>query len=285
MSRQVIHDDGSSNETDRFLAGRKLIERIRSTPDFPVAEAHSINRRSWSDEASYRFDRFNIKAETGGIRSFFKNPWIKPEGPLLDIACSTGHNLAYFGKRGIEPLYGIDISLPLLKLAKKRLRRAHVQQADMIALPFRSNYFKTVIARGALHNTTTRGFLDALMEIHRVLRDDGVLYLRRRYRPANGKRYTHFALHTYVGVDDEGKTNVVRNFLPPMEMWALLESIGFKLVGDAPMTLIKKRRYPVKAGGEGAQILERALRGEGVASGDGKKRYSVECICTKKAMS
>jgi SAM-dependent methyltransferase len=269
-------DENPSSETAKFRSGQALIEWIGNTPDFPLAEAHSINRRSWSDEGSRRFKRFDIEAETGGIRGFFENPRISVEGPLLDIACSTGHNLAFFQKQGIRPLYGIDISLPLLKLAKKRLPRVHVQQADMVALPFRSSFFKVVIARGAFHNTTTTGFLNALMEIRRVLRDDGIVFLRRRYRPNASDRYTHFALHTYVKLDAEGKPAVVRNFIPLRQMQALVESAGFKAVGGQPIRVIEKSRNLVKAGREGAHL--RPDRG-------GKRRFIVEFICLKRAVS
>ena len=148
--------------------------------------------------------------------------------------------------------------MPFLKLAKKRLKYVHVQQADMGALPFRSNYFRTVVARGALHNTTTQGFLDAIMEIHRVLRDDGVLFLRRRYRPASFDRYTRFALYTYLRLDDDGMPEVVRNFLPPTQIGDLVESVGFSLLGSPPMKKVHRQKN------------------------ENNWRYSVQCICVKK---
>lgn len=267
MPMSSDRDQNCPNETGRPLLGRALVDWIVNSVDFPLAEAHSINSASWSDDASRRFNRFNLDAETGGIGSFLENPWVTPEGPLLDIACTSGHNLSLFSRRGIQPLYGIDISLPFVELAKKRVPGAFVHRADMVALPFRTGYFKTVVARGIFHNTTTQGFLKAMTEVHRVLRDDGVLFLRRRYRPFSFDRLTHYALYTYLEFDgarpETGglRPTFVRNFVPPPQIKSLIESVGFKLIGDPPMRVVEQ------------------------INNEGKWRYSIECICTKNAPS
>lgn len=282
MARYEIRDLPGTSEGERFAAGQRLLDWIGRGKDFPLAQAHAINRASWSDTASERFERYDIAAPTGGIQCFFAGAPARVEGPLLDLACAGGHNLAFLEKQGVAPLYGVDISRPLLQLARKRVRSARVQQADMVALPFPSRFFKTVIARGALHNTTTTGFVRTLMEIHRVLRDDGIVFLRRRFRPAEEQSYTRVSLHTYLRVGRDGAPEVVRNYMPPGVLKSLIEAVGFDLTGDPPMTAVVKRRNPVKAGEEG-HAHRRRSRAAGEPAQE--KRFSVECICAKRSFS
>jgi ubiquinone/menaquinone biosynthesis C-methylase UbiE len=97
-------------------------------------------------------------------------------GPLLDVGCGTAPLLSVLGDR-YRGSAGVDIAFRWLIVAKKRLMEANVDLplicACAEALPFRSGSFNRVVADSALEHF--RGQVQALREIHRVLRPGGFL--------------------------------------------------------------------------------------------------------------
>ena len=101
----------------------------------------------------------------------------KPFRSLLDLGTGTGRMLELFGPE-IERGLGIDLSLPMLHLARDRLERAglrhcSVRHGDIYDLPLGKDSFDVVILHQVLH------FLDdgarAIAEAARVLRPGGRL--------------------------------------------------------------------------------------------------------------
>ena len=101
----------------------------------------------------------------------------RPFRSLLDLGTGTGRMLELFGPE-IERGLGIDLSLPMLHLARDRLERASlkncsVRQGDIYDLPLADDSFDLVILHQVLH------FLDdgarAIREAARVLRPGGRL--------------------------------------------------------------------------------------------------------------
>jgi ubiquinone/menaquinone biosynthesis C-methylase UbiE/DNA-binding transcriptional ArsR family regulator len=101
----------------------------------------------------------------------------KPFRSLLDLGTGTGRMLEMFGPE-IERGLGLDLSLPMLHLARDRLERAglkncSVRQGDIYDLPIANDSFDVVILHQVLH------FLDdgarAIREAARVLRPGGRL--------------------------------------------------------------------------------------------------------------
>jgi ubiquinone/menaquinone biosynthesis C-methylase UbiE len=101
----------------------------------------------------------------------------KPFRSLLDLGTGTGRMLELFGP-AIERGLGLDLSLPMLQLARDRLERAglkncSVRQGDIYDLPLANDAFDVIILHQVLH------FLDdgarAIHEAARVLRPGGRL--------------------------------------------------------------------------------------------------------------
>jgi SAM-dependent methyltransferase len=69
----------------------------------------------------------------------------RPGQKILDAGCGTGRNLARLSLAGAKP-YGLDLSLGMLRVARKNVPRAPVVQADLQAeLPFRPAQFSAAL--------------------------------------------------------------------------------------------------------------------------------------------
>ena len=69
-------------------------------------------------------------------------------GLTLDVATGTGDSLANLKFR--DKTYAIDLSINMLRVAKKRYREVHFSQADALALPFAASTFNLIISIGLI---------------------------------------------------------------------------------------------------------------------------------------
>lgn len=92
---------------------------------------------------------------------------------LLDVGCGTGVLLDSLSQTVPDvSLYGMDASLAMLAVARKRLGdRAVLRQGSADTLPFADHMFDAVVSSNALH--FFRYPLSALLEMSRVLQSGG----------------------------------------------------------------------------------------------------------------
>lgn len=96
---------------------------------------------------------------------------------LLDIGCGAGKIMLNLKLAGVvEKIYGIDISLGMLKESRNNARNlkinAHFLQGNAETLPFRDNSFDMVIGHAFLHHIPE--FERVFSEAHRILKPGGV---------------------------------------------------------------------------------------------------------------
>lgn len=90
----------------------------------------------------------------------------------LDLACGTGHALRLFRERGFVST-GIDFSLPMLRLARRRGR--HLAAGDLRALPLRGKFARVTCLYDSLNHLLEKSDLAlAFREAARMLADDGL---------------------------------------------------------------------------------------------------------------
>ena len=91
----------------------------------------------------------------------------------FDVACGTGLALEYFRTRGWKSI-GIDLSLPMLRLASKQSN--NVIAADMRALPLRGTFARITCLYDSLnHLLDTNDLIAAFKAIRAVMADDSLL--------------------------------------------------------------------------------------------------------------
>jgi len=118
--------------------------------------------------------------------------WLKAALPhlmgprVLEVSFGTGHLMTQYSER--FAVYGIDRNLRMVQIARRNLRRqgltAHLQQADVVALPYATGSMDTVV-----NTMAYSGYPDgqaALGEMTRVLRAGGRLVLLDINFPRDG---------------------------------------------------------------------------------------------------
>lgn len=105
----------------------------------------------------------------------------KKNDVLLDVGCGTGEDTIFLSNY-VNSVHGIDISPTAIiiaqKKAQKRKSKANFKVGSVYALPFSNNMFDIVLDRGCLHNLPLSEWKTYEHEIYRVLKKNGVLFLR-----------------------------------------------------------------------------------------------------------
>src|ERR1041384_7792210 len=71
----------------------------------------------------------------------------------LDVACGTGYAMELFARRGFRTV-GVDLSLPMIEIARTRVRR--LVCADLRALPLRRTFARITSLYDSLNHMKER---------------------------------------------------------------------------------------------------------------------------------
>jgi len=111
---------------------------------------------------------------------------LQPGQRALDVCCGTG-DVAFRMRQAGAEVIGVDFSLPMLRVARDRRRRAghniRLIAGDGLRLPFAANSFDALAVSYGLRNLADFGA--ALCEFQRVLRPGGRLAILDFGKPAN----------------------------------------------------------------------------------------------------
>lgn len=94
---------------------------------------------------------------------------VKMVRPILDVGCGFGEFAGVFFDSEVE--MGLDISWKELISAKKVNRYKNLTWADARELPFKDNYFNTVLSVSVLEHIS--GIEEVVKEVYRVLKPGG----------------------------------------------------------------------------------------------------------------
>lgn len=122
---------------------------------------------AWSHAASdwaYRFEPYARDA----IDHLFTEAKVDEGRALLDVACGSGYALGLAERLGATTA-GIDASIGLIEIAKRRAPRADLVAGSMFDLPWNDETFDVVTS----FNGIWGGCHDAVAEAYRVLKPGG----------------------------------------------------------------------------------------------------------------
>ncbi|QQE75460.1 class I SAM-dependent methyltransferase [Brevibacillus composti] len=218
--------------------------------------------KEWSQMAKEQWDQFaadwHQRSENMWERGSRKTilplftRYVRPEhGPVLDAGCGDGYASCKLARSGYE-VTGVDIAGEMIRLAYDRANgraenriddrvndRANdqaneedfrsqlsvqFQTGDISNLPFSDNYFSGILCINVTEFTPSP--LDALRELHRLLKPDGILLLGI-LGPTAGPRG-----HSYRRLYGEA---TFQNTMMPWEAKQLAGENGFVLVEEEPV--------------------------------------------------
>lgn len=140
-----------------------------------------------------------------GMRAIMEqvfSPLIEPDSCLLDVGCGTGGSLAML--RGYCDTAGVDIHPEAVRLSRER-GLENIFQSDATSMPFEDATFTHATCCGVLQSVTDDQA--CLVDIFRVLRPGGLLYVTEQAYPALWNRHdvSQGAIRRYSRRDLEGK--------------------------------------------------------------------------------
>ncbi len=178
---------------------------------------------------------------------------------VLDLGCGTGDlsiNIARQAAGEIE-ISGLDYSLPMLELAKRKAARAGIGDrvsfihGEVTRLPFPDGHFDAVGISFAFRNLTYRNPVGRthFAEVHRVLKPGGRYVIVESSQPQNGliKALFHLYLRAFVkpaGMLLSGNQGAYRylaesaeHYFTPGQVREILLQAGFRQVIYRPLLL------------------------------------------------
>jgi SAM-dependent methyltransferase len=99
---------------------------------------------------------------------------VRGHGPVCDVGCGPGHVARYLHERGVE-VFGLDLSLGMVEQARRLNPGLTFRQGDLLALEDADNVWGGAAAFYSLIHIPPDQIVNALRELHRVVRPGGLL--------------------------------------------------------------------------------------------------------------
>jgi len=204
------------------------------------------------DAISYRYDFLNHFL-SAGIDLYWRKKALKltkidSSSILLDVACGTGDFAIAANKIGVKKIFGIDLSINMLKFFQKKskLANGYIVQSIAEALPFISDSFTNITVAFGVRNfyNISEGF----NSFYRVLKSGGKVTILEFRLPKNmiiKKIYSFYfnkilpLIGKLFSKDNEAYTYLpesVYEFDKQIELAGLLRQSGFKNIKKYSLT-------------------------------------------------
>jgi 2-polyprenyl-3-methyl-5-hydroxy-6-metoxy-1,4-benzoquinol methylase len=192
----------------------------------------------WSEEAKKQWDSFSSdwhqksdtmweKGSRSTILPFLTRHVSCEHGPVLDAGCGDGYASCKLASQGFT-VEGVDIAGEMIRLANDRAKEQQVsvrfQTGDISRLPFANESFAGILCINVVEFTPSP--LQALLELKRVLKPDGVLIVGI-LGPTAGPR-----AHSYRRLYEE---QTIQNTMMPWEAKQLARENGYELLEEEPV--------------------------------------------------
>lgn len=119
---------------------------------------------------------------------------LKPHSKILDVGCAAGRDSRIFKDLGFDVI-GIDLSEKLLEIAKRNNPDITFKKADFRSIPYPNDSFDGLWVNAVFHHIDREEMITALKEFRRVLKANGILYIRTKQGKGNWKGREELALN------------------------------------------------------------------------------------------
>ncbi|HUN55804.1 MAG TPA: class I SAM-dependent methyltransferase [Smithella sp.] len=147
----------------------------------PASPKQRIKNYILEEQAGYAHsgtDGILVRITSQLIKRFMKNQILmsipyRPGGKALDIGCGCGEHLLWLKNHGWSAVHGVELSSRAARLANEH--GLNVFCGELAAAGYPENYFDFITLGHVLEHMHDP--MMTLKEIHRVLKDDGVLVI------------------------------------------------------------------------------------------------------------
>jgi len=136
---------------------------------------------------------------------------------FLDLGCGKGRHAIFFSKEGFD-VTAADLSEysvnELYELSKANHFDIHCDVCDMMELPYQDNAFDCLLAYHVISHSNTSGVFQTMDEIHRVVRNNGEVFLTFGARislPNCGGNF-HYIEENVIVKDEDGPEKGIPHF-------------------------------------------------------------------------
>ena len=157
----------------------------------------------------------------------------------LDFACGTGRVISYLEDLA-ENVTGIDISPAMLKLAAEKCKRARLIQKDItVETNTPPEKFDLITSFRFLTNAEPELRKQALLRLHKYLKDDGTLIVNAHSNPWS---YRLVMLPFHWASDRFVRRRPLFGYLSGRQARRLLDECGFKVVNFKWRSLLTHKK-------------------------------------------
>jgi ubiquinone/menaquinone biosynthesis C-methylase UbiE len=153
----------------------------------------------------------------------------KDIGTCADFGCGPGQTTKFLHDAGLDNIIGIDISPGMVNVAQKLFPSIRFETGDLLALPYKANYFASAIAFYAIVHFDYDQISTAFREVNRVLQK-GAQFL---FSFHVGEETVHFDKANDIDVD------IDLHFLQTNRILDLLRDNKFQVIDT-----IERLPYP-----------------------------------------
>jgi SAM-dependent methyltransferase len=172
---------------------------------------------AYNQHAAKFVQHFEKKLDTTELDEFLS--LVPAGGHILDAGCGSARDAAYFISKGYEAL-GIDLSEGLLAEAKRLHPEVPTRLMSLTDISLPDASFDGIWCKAALLHLDRSEIPNVLRAFHRILKQDGHLYIQTKAGEGEGTQPVPF---------DETMTRYFTFFTLP-EMQELVEQSGFDVL-------------------------------------------------------
>lgn len=162
----------------------------------------------WYDEHAEQYATASApNLNMGHINAFVE--LLPKNAKVLDVGCGAGRDAQPLKQKGLD-VVGLDLSVGLLKVARREFPGIDFVEGNMLALPFDDAQFDGIWSNASLlHLETIDDVKLALSEMHRTLKANGILYVlvkaqtgAHKTAVVSDKLSSHDRFFQYFSVDE-----------------------------------------------------------------------------------
>ena len=185
------------------------------------------------DEIAKRYHEWRQKFDNSEQFNEFSK-CLPKKAKVLDLGCGAGIPVAKFLIEKGYDVTGVDISLGMIKLAKKNVPKAKFIKISMTEMDFKENYFDGLIAVYSIIHVPKEKQKDLFLEIKKILKPEGITLISLGNK--NGESREEF-----LGTSMFWSHHSAGTYLK------MMKNMGFEIIFDKTIETAGEKHYWILA--------------------------------------